>query len=70
MINALLSAIFVFGAVLIAKRNPILAGLLAVFPIKIIATLIATEMQREVVASMLFGQFAVAVGLLVLWGFM
>ena len=67
MINAILSAIFVFGAVMIAKRNPVLAGLLAIFPIKIIVTLIATELDRAVLGSMLLGQVAVAIGLLILW---
>jgi hypothetical protein len=67
MVNALISAIFVFGAVFVAKRNPILAGLLAVFPIKIITTAIATELQRNVLGSMLIGQVAVAGGLLILW---
>ena len=67
MVNALISAIFVFGAVYVAKRNPVLAGLLAVFPIKIITTAIATELQRDVLESMLVGQVVVAGGLLMLW---
>lgn len=68
MLNALLSAIFVFGAVLVAKRNPILAGILAVVPVKIVTTLVATELQSEVITSMLIGQTVVAIGLLILWG--
>jgi hypothetical protein len=67
MVNAILSAVFVFGAVYIGRNNPVLAGILAVVPVKILTTVIATEASKPVIASMLVGQIAVAVGLFVLW---
>ena len=72
MINAILSALFVFTAVMVSKKYPFLAGLLAVFPIKVATTLIATDFQRDVMTSMIFGQITVALILLTIfvWRFL